>query len=105
MRERGRWEDAAGDATSSFDDFPARTIGALSERVRRLANAARGSPAHVSATTLAVATGRGRLAVERLERFRREIIEFLEHDGEPRDQVYRLEIALFPLTELDRKER
>jgi len=104
MRERGRWEDAAGDTVTRIDDFPARTIGALAERVRRLADAARGAPIHYSATTLAVAADRSQLAVERLERFRREIVTFLEQEGEPRDQVVRLELALFPLSELDRKE-
>ena len=103
MRERGRWEDAAGDVAATAAAFPARAIGALADRVRRLAEASR-APAHVSATTLAVPAGRTQEAVERIERFRREIIELLERDGEAKDEVVRLEIALYPLTLPDRKE-
>jgi hypothetical protein len=55
------------------------------------------------ATTVAVSTGRAHLATDRIERFRRDLIGFRESDASDRDEVYHLEIALFPLTPLRTK--
>jgi hypothetical protein len=48
--------------------------------------------------------GRARSATDGIERFRRELIGFLESDASDRDEVYRLEIAPFPLTHIELKE-
>ena len=61
-------------------------------------------PAHRSATTLAVSTARCGEALAKLERFRRELVDHLEIGGAGRDQVYRLELAFYPLADLERKE-
>ncbi|MBI3406181.1 MAG: TIGR02147 family protein [Acidobacteria bacterium] len=103
MRSRKEWVDSSGDTAASFDDFTHAAIQHLSEQVRKLSlSAVRGVPAGYrehSSTTLAVSTVRLPEALERIARFRRELAGLLERDAE-RDDVYQLEINLFPVTTL-----
>lgn len=103
MSDAGRWTDAAGDAVASLDDFSSRTVSGLAERVRGLRSAG-ALPAHQSATTLAVASARCHDVLSKLERFRHELIDHLEGGSAERDQVYRLELAFYPLADLEQKE-
>jgi len=102
MSDAGRWTDA-GHAVASFEDFSTRTVTGLAERVRGL-RSARALPSHRSATTVAVTIERCRDAVSRLERFRHQLVDDLEGGGSGRDQVYRLELAFYPIADLDPKE-
>jgi uncharacterized protein (TIGR02147 family) len=107
MVDRNRWIDKSGDATTSLADFSAATVRQLSEQVRRVMLAAVGTvPAssyEQSSTTLAVYTERLPNVLERIARFRRELIDLLEQDP-MRDDVYQLEINFFPVTTLQSDE-
>lgn len=100
MRSRDRWVDVAGDAEARLDTFSARTAGALAARSRALASTNGSQPAHYSATTVAVTTSTSRRVAERVERFRREIVELLADESGDRAQVYCLELAFFPVADL-----
>jgi Domain of unknown function (DUF4423) len=54
-----------------------------------------------SVTTLALSTARLPIVLERIARFRRELTAVLQDDPTP-DDVYRLEISFFPVTNLQR---
>jgi uncharacterized protein (TIGR02147 family) len=98
-----RWIDRAGDLTASLADFNRAAVQRLSERVRPLLVRALGTvePGYCehSTTALALRTARVPNVLERIARFRRELITLLEHDPE-RDDVYHLEINFFPITSL-----
>ncbi len=51
----------------------------------------------VTAVTMAVNKGRLRAAKKRIKEFRRSIMDFLSEG--PKDEVYALQISLFPLSE------
>ncbi len=103
MVDRDRWLDRSGDATASLEDFTQIAIQRLFEQVRRLSLAAvSGVPTAMrdhSSTTLAVSTARLPEALERIARFRRELIDLLGR-GDRLDDVYQLEIGFFPVTRL-----
>jgi uncharacterized protein (TIGR02147 family) len=96
MADKARWVDLAGDAAVSVDgvDSPTRVA---------LLGAPAASPAAAgaherSAITLTVAAARVPQAIARITRLRQQLIDELQ--AEPADDVYRLEIALYPLTTL-----
>ncbi|MEK6320066.1 MAG: DUF4423 domain-containing protein [Acidobacteriota bacterium] len=104
MEASDRWVDKSGDTTASFDQFTGIAVQRLSDQVRRLFMAAlRNTPqeyrAH-SSTTMAVNTTRLPAALELIARFRRELAESLE-SGEGCDEVYQLEISLFPISNIN----
>jgi uncharacterized protein (TIGR02147 family) len=101
MAEPGRWIDQSGDAVASLDDFTQVTIDRLAEQSRRLLLAAwHAAPTRLRehcSTTVAINTSRLPGILERIARFRQELISYLGQD-ETCDDVYQLEINLFPLT-------
>lgn len=107
MTSRTRWEDRSGAARLTMADFTELAVRRLFEQTHRLAlealPAAPPGMADFSSTTLAVDRSRIPAAVERIARFREELIEYLA-GGASTDDVYRLELTLFPVTHLHRKE-
>jgi len=103
MTARGKWVDRSGPATASLADFTHAAVQRLFEQVRRLEHDAVGrlpsGRAEWSATTLAVNTARLPEAAARLARFRSEMVALLEQDAE-RNDVYRLDLGLFPVTRI-----
>lgn len=107
MEAPDRWVDRSGHAASNVDELAQVAVERLYEQVRRLASrAVREIPRGYrdqSSTTIAIRTARLPEAIERIGRFRREIVQLLEQDAE-RDDVYQLEIHFFPVTKLKDKE-
>ncbi len=107
MADRDRWIDKSGDTTASINDFTHVAIQRLSEQVHKLSlTAVREVPAGYqdhSSTTIAINSTRLPAAIEQIARFRRQLVECLALDKE-RDDVYQLEISLFPLTNLFRRK-
>jgi len=107
MADRHRWIDKSGDTTASLAEFSQAAVERLSEQVRLLMLGAMetvppGRCEH-SSTTLALCTDRLPNVLERIARFRRELIALLEEDP-VRDDVYQLEISFFPVTRLQHDE-
>ncbi len=107
MVDRDRWIDKSGDTTASLAEFSETAIRHLSAQVRQVMLRAIGtaSPGRFehSSTTLALCTDRVPAVLERIARFRRELVALLENDP-IRDDVYQLEINFFPLTTLMQDE-
>ena len=103
MRSPTTWVDAAGNSEARIDTLSVSAVTALASRARALLGNSR-QPAHYSTTTVAVSTTASRRIAERVEQFRREMVELLEHDGSNRDQVYCLELAFFPVADLTTTE-
>lgn len=107
MTADDRWVDLSGDAVADIDDFHEVTVNRLAEQVRQLwLSAGQRTPHHMrhyTSTTVAVAQSRVVDVLDLIERFRSELAGLLARD-EPRDDVYRLDIAFFPLTNLVDKE-
>lgn len=105
MADEHTWVDHSGDVVALTSTQPhafhAAALHALVERLAALAPSrdAHGSalPQDHSSTTLAVSVRRVPEVVERLHALRRELVLLLESD-ESRDEVYRLETHLFPVT-------
>ncbi len=98
--EGDRWVDRSEGLVVSMEDFPQAAIDRLWSQVRELALASMRDPARIhehSSTTLAVDSKRLPEITEKIARFRSELLETLQHDQAP-DDVYRLEISLFPIT-------
>ncbi len=108
MAAPDRWVDRSGDAATSVDGLPAAALERLVSEARRLAaQSLRDVPRALrehSTTTIAVDTARLAGAFERIARFRRELLEHLDAGAAPRDDVYQLEIHLFPVTRLNRQK-
>lgn len=106
MAAPDRWIDRSGDAAASLDGLPTEALEKLVAEARRLAvQSLRDVPGALrehSMTTVAVDTARLAGAFERIARFRRELLVYLDEGGAPRDDVYQLEIHLFPVTRLRR---
>ena len=100
-------ENQSGDTTTSLADFNRSAVQHLSRQVRQLMlGAMEKLPAgrcEYSSTTLAVSTERLPRVLERIARFRRELIALLEQNP-ARDDVYQLEINFFPVTTLQSDE-
>jgi uncharacterized protein (TIGR02147 family) len=107
MVDRERWIDKSGNTTASLSEFNQAAVQRLSEQVRRLMLSALGTvPAgrcEHSSTTLALSRAQLPNVVERIARFRRELIAMLDQNR-ARDDVYQLEINFFPVTTLQRDE-
>ena len=98
--EGDRWVDRSQGLVLSMEDFTQAAIDRLWSQVRELALASMRDPARIhehSSTTLAVDSKRLPEITEKIARFRSELLELLQHDR-ARDDVYRLEISLFPIT-------
>ena len=106
MSGRNRWIDRSGEASLTLLGFMDAAVTRLFEQTRKLAADAipdtRPGLAEFASTTVAVDTKRIPAAVERLARFGRELLDFLR-SGDGRDDVYRLELSLFPVTQLNRE--
>jgi uncharacterized protein (TIGR02147 family) len=105
MADRRKWIDKSGDTTTSLSEFKHVAVRRFSEAARRLhswapESAAEGSCEH-STTTLALSTARLPKLFERISRLRHELVALTEGDT-IRDDVYRLEIHFFPITNLHR---
>lgn len=103
MEARDRWVDRSGDTTASFDEFAGIAVQRLSEQVRKLFVAAlKDTPgqyrAH-SSTTMAVNLTKLPEALELIARFRKEMAESLG-SGDGCEEVYQLEISLFPISKI-----
>jgi hypothetical protein len=100
MAATDRWVDRSGDATVSIETLGAGTIEKQQEQSRRLSvSALRSVPIALrehSTITLAVNSDRLVRAFELTARFRQQLIDLLR-DGPP-DDVYQIEIAIFPVT-------
>lgn len=102
VMEGDRWIDSSEGLIGSIGDFTQETIHRLWSRVRELALSSVHDHARInehSSTTLAVNSNRLPEISEKIARFRGEVLELLQQDDE-HDDVYRLEISLFPLTRI-----
>ena len=98
--EGDRWVDRSEGLVVSMEDFTQVAIDRLWSQVRELALASMRDPARIhehSSMTLAVDSKRLPEITEKIARFRSEVLELLGHDH-AHDDVYRLEVSLFPIT-------
>ncbi len=102
MESADRWVDRSGDARVSLESLPPDTLERQQDQSRRLSIAAvRTTPVTVrdhSSITLAINSARLPRAVELIARFRQQLIDLLQ-DGAA-DDVYQIEVALFPITRI-----
>jgi uncharacterized protein (TIGR02147 family) len=107
MDSPDRWTDRYGDTTASVQGFTRAALQRLVEQSReRLVETVGKSAARrcaYSTTTVAIPVGRVAEVAERIERFRRDLLAFVQKDASP-DDVYQLEISFFPLTRLNHVE-
>jgi transcriptional regulator with XRE-family HTH domain len=107
MASKERWVDLAGHAAASVEGIDAPALGTLFGQSGRLAaaalSAAPGARREHSAITLAVASARIPRAIALIARLRQQLIDELQ--AEPADDVYRLEIALYPVTTLAKEKQ
>ena len=100
MAAADRWVDRSGDATVNIETLEAGTIERQHGQSRRLsASALRSIPIALrehSTITLAVNSEQLARAFELSARFRQQLIDLLR-DG-PADDVYQIEVAIFPVT-------
>jgi uncharacterized protein (TIGR02147 family) len=103
MTAHDQWIDKSGHCAAELALFTQVSIERLCEQARGLLLAAlRSAPANCcdySSTTLAVDTARMPAVIERIAQFRRELAALLDTSESPND-VYQLEISLFPVTTL-----
>jgi transcriptional regulator with XRE-family HTH domain len=106
MESADRWVDRSPDAVVSLDSLPVNIVDRQQDQSRRLSIAAvRAVPVTVrdhSSITLAINSARLPRAVELVARLRQQLVELLQDGGA--DDVYQLEIALFPITTLRREK-
>lgn len=99
--EGDRWVDRSQGLVVSVGDFTQTAIDRLWSQVRALALASLKDPARIhehSSMTLAVDSKRLPEITEKIASFRSDLLEMLQQDSAPND-VYRLEISLFPITQ------
>ena len=104
MQSPATWVDKAGNSEARIDGQSVHAVSALAGRTRALAGSKGGRPAHFSATTVAVSGLTSKRIAERVEQFRHEIAAMLEGIEAERDDVYRLELAFFPVADLPTME-
>lgn len=106
METPDRWVDRARHVAASFEDFTRVAVERWSEQMRaRSATAlAAATPQNreFTSTTIAAHTRRLPEVKRRIERFQRELVDLLERDTE-RNEVFQLDIHLYPLTNLNRE--
>ncbi len=101
MIEPARWIARCGDTVAGVEGFTQAALERLAEAARALSvDRARAAPREHSSTTLAIDSRRLPQALALVARLRGELVRLFEQD-ETRDDVYRLEIHLFPLTRLE----
>jgi uncharacterized protein (TIGR02147 family) len=102
MASTHEWVDKSGDATVSIDALAPEDVKRLQDQSRCIsAHAIRSVPLTLrdhTSITLAISSRALPRAFELVSRFRQQLIETLQ-DGEP-DDVYQIEVALFPVTTL-----
>jgi uncharacterized protein (TIGR02147 family) len=107
MEAPNRWTDRSGDTSASVRGFTRAALRQLvaQSRERLLETVADPSagPCAYSSTTVAVPAGRVAEVSERIERFQRELLAFLQKNAQP-DNVFQLEISFIPLTRLNPPE-
>jgi uncharacterized protein (TIGR02147 family) len=107
MTESGQWLDRSGDTATSLVGFAHATISRMMEQVRAVtATVVKDLPDEsyaYSATTLAMDTAALPAARAIVARMRDDLLKLLSQSTR-RDDVYHLEIALFPVTRLQCKE-
>jgi transcriptional regulator with XRE-family HTH domain len=100
-----RWVDRSGDASVSLDHLDPVTVERRAAQSALLAaSALRAVPMTLrdqTAITMAISSAALPRAIELVARFRRELVALLQ-DGAA-DDVYQLEIALFPVTTMKRE--
>lgn len=101
------WIDKSGDASVGIDTFPEETVDRLHDQARERSLAAvRGVPIsfreHTS-ITMAVSSKALPRAFELAARFRQQLVELLQEGTA--DDVYQIEVALFPVTALKRERK
>jgi uncharacterized protein (TIGR02147 family) len=103
MVSRDCWIDKSGDSTASLANFTQTSIDRLALQVRGLmVNALKSGTATSclhSSTTLALQRTRLPTVLDRMTRFQRELTALLKEDVAC-DDVFQLEISLFPVTTL-----
>ena len=108
MSERGRWLDKSGDSVATLEEFTQVAIRQLSQQVRRLhLSAMHRVPADLrdhSSTTIAIDAAKLPAAFELVRRFRGELVRCLRTHGSA-DDVYQLEISLFPVTRISHSSK
>jgi uncharacterized protein (TIGR02147 family) len=101
MVDQERWVDKSGDTVISLENLAQVSIERLARVMRdlmldALGNGAEGDCIHHS-TTLALKRSQLALVRHRIARFQKELTELL-NQGQERDDVFHLEICLFPMT-------
>jgi uncharacterized protein (TIGR02147 family) len=107
MASAGRWVDRSGDARVSLEALEPASVERLQDQARRRSVAAlRAVPLTLrehTSITLAVNSAALPRAFELAARFRQQLVELLQEG--PADDVYQVELSLFPLTTLKRTGR
>jgi uncharacterized protein (TIGR02147 family) len=107
MESRERWVDKSGDTAVSLEALTQISINRLAKAVRDLMLNALGNNVEVNcihhSTTLAVRRSQLPVVQDRIARFQQELIALL-NQGPERDDVFHLEISLFPLTTLSQSK-
>jgi uncharacterized protein (TIGR02147 family) len=105
MESADRWSDRSGDARVSVGSLAPETLQLQQDQSRRLSVAAvRSVPVTLrdhSTITLVANSAQLPRAVDLIARFRQQLVDLLQ-DGAA-DDVYQLEISLFPITTLNRR--
>lgn len=108
VKADGNWEDLSGGFTTSIGPDMISTAHRrlqeqfLQKATEALANTPIDERDH-STMTMAVDRSRLPAAREKIRRFRRELATFLV-EGEARDEIFNLNIALFPITKLNERK-
>ncbi len=95
-----RWTDRSGDTTASVQGFTQAALQRFVEQSRQRLLESVANPSQrcaFSTTTVAIPADCVAEVAQRIERFRRDLLAFLQKTGSP-DEVYQLEISFFPLT-------
>ena len=107
MTDRNRWTVRTGYASPGIEHLAYVAVQRLMEQVRTLSLRAMGdAPTEFlkhSSTTVTINSARLSEAADLIARFRGELTDCLA-SGNEADEVYQLEINLFPLTSLRRKK-
>jgi transcriptional regulator with XRE-family HTH domain len=100
MQSKSVWVDCIPAAVGVFDDLPEAQAVALHEQTGKWrVRAIRATPPHareLSSTTVAVHSGALPRAMDLIAKCRQQVLEILQEGTA--DQVYQLEMALFPIT-------
>jgi transcriptional regulator with XRE-family HTH domain len=99
MVDQKTWLDLSENAYAQFDQLPAAVAQQLMTRINRLAKSGENEQV-LSSSTIAIDRKRLSVVSSYLEKARRDIAELLRSDGSPCDDVYQLDILLYPLTTL-----